>query len=337
MDARQLFLTSLAGLLLSAVFGVSLARAIVTTEQPTGESEGSAVGGANVLVDVSDCDTDPDASTSDSSGESAETEASPQGDDTDDPAAEGTDDDDASGPSTKTFDDDTLAKPEPPDSVRADDEPELTPQQELCRQLGTLLSPPEDPADAHGQLQQITEQASRLALLSQGDALRLKALDVQMQSLYVRTTRFSQHEDVDRLASRLRAAARRAKAIDQPDAAALGEYWLMISELLEINQSGLAREDRREQARQLLRDYLAHHPAGPATENIRRLLEPVTAHETATDPDTLDQRAEGDSLETAAVEDASEDQADDVDVRTDTGIDADTETSDESAPASPTN
>jgi len=119
------------------------------------------------------------------------------------------------------------------------------------------------------QLVELTNNASQLALLTDPGPEQFDALSVQMQALYARITEATDAMETDRLLSRLRSAARRTKAIDLPQAPAIGDFWLMTAELFDLNRTPLSTEARREQAAALMAEYLEDHPeAGPA-ESVR--------------------------------------------------------------------
>jgi len=119
------------------------------------------------------------------------------------------------------------------------------------------------------QLVELTNNASQLALLTDPGPEQFDALSVQMQALYARITEATDAMETDRLLSRLRSAARRTKAIDLPQAPAIGDFWLMTAELFDLNRTPLSTEAKREQAAALMAEYLEDHPeAGPA-ESVR--------------------------------------------------------------------
>jgi hypothetical protein len=78
------------------------------------------------------------------------------------------------------------------------------PQSELFDQMRSLIDTPSDrvtPDQVDQQLSELTSNATQLALAVDDDALRLRALSVQMQSMYARIVARPQGPDVDRLLS----------------------------------------------------------------------------------------------------------------------------------------
>lgn len=120
-----------------------------------------------------------------------------------------------------------------------------------------------------GQLVELTNNASQLALLSDPGPDQFEALSVQMQALYAQITETIDPGQVDRLLSRLRSAARRTKAIDLPQAPAVGDFWLMTAELFDLNRTPLSVKAQREQAAALMAEYLEDHPEAGPSESVR--------------------------------------------------------------------
>lgn len=158
-------------------------------------------------------------------------------------------------------------------------EPQVT-EQALRQRVLRLLREPAEPADeepAQRQLRDLSREAADLAEAVAPPAERLRALNLRMQALYKQLSTRPRDPQVDRLLFNLRAAARQAKAIDAPDAAAIGDFWLTTADLFDLNRIGLSIEARRKQAAQLLSDYLLRHPEGPAAEQARYAIEQLNA------------------------------------------------------------
>ena len=75
----------------------------------------------------------------------------------------------------------------------------------------------------------------------------------------------------------IRVSARRVKAVDQPDADAIGDYWLLVADLYDINRAGLSVEERRRQAVPLLEAYVIEHDQAAPTPAVLRNLDQVRA------------------------------------------------------------
>lgn len=116
-----------------------------------------------------------------------------------------------------------------------------------------------DPVQIRDLLDRLIVDATQLANVTEPGKLQLQALSLQMQATYQRIVRFPKDVEVDRRLSRMRAAARRAKAIDEPSAGAVGDFWLMTADLFDVNRSALGPVARRQQTRQLLEGHLEKH------------------------------------------------------------------------------
>ncbi len=163
-----------------------------------------------------------------------------------------------------------------PDASSPDEPTEHALRQRVLR----LLRQPAEPAHeepAQRQLRDLSRQAGDLADAVKPPAEQLRAMNLQMQALYKQLSARPRDPNVDRLLFNLRASARQAKAIDAPDAAAIGDFWLTTADLFDLNRIGLPVEARRKQAAQLLSDYLLRHPEGPAAEQARYAIEQLNA------------------------------------------------------------
>ncbi len=140
-----------------------------------------------------------------------------------------------------------------------------------------LLAPPtaDDPAALREQLLALTRDASQVALLHDDPAIRLEALEVQMQALHARLAAEPEPDadEADRQLARLRAAARRAAAIDLPRAASIADFWRLTADLIDLNRGPLDEPARRARAAARLHDYLARHPDAAPAPAIRRALQ----------------------------------------------------------------
>lgn len=179
--------------------------------------------------------------------------------------------------------------------VLAQDEPTPTPadklptvvstseQAALLERINKALNQPGEnlqPVQIRDLLDRLIVDATQLANVTEPGPLQLQALSLQMQATYQRIVRFPKDTEVDRRLSRLRAAARRAKAIDQPTAGAVGDFWLMTADLFDVNRSALDATARRRQTRQLLEAHLEQHAAGPTAKAARGALDKLTSEET---------------------------------------------------------
>lgn len=148
----------------------------------------------------------------------------------------------------------------------------------LEQRINALLKDPGPMIDrvaVQNQLDLLTDNASQLALMSDDPRKRFDALSVQLQSIYTRLIEYPDSSDVDHLLGRLRAAARRIKAIDLRGElpGAVGDFWLLTAELYDMNRMKLPLEARRQQAAGLMKDFLAKHADWPAAMDVREAME----------------------------------------------------------------
>ncbi len=151
--------------------------------------------------------------------------------------------------------------------------PHFKTREQLIRErLAKLLQKP-DPkisnASVKYRLDQIIKDARLLAHEAPSPKTKLTSLSLQMQTLYVRISRFPTDEKVDQYLFALRATARRTKAMRQDNAAAIGDFWLLSADLFDINRADLPLPERRRQMRQLMTQYLNTHRDGPATPAVQ--------------------------------------------------------------------
>lgn len=142
--------------------------------------------------------------------------------------------------------------------------------------LQRLLREPDEPRsgeELREHLDGLIDTASEVALTRGEGPLRLGVLSVQMQAIHLRLMTFPEAEDFDRLLARLRGTARRVKAMDVPESAAMGDFWQLTAEMIDVNRSGLALADRQAQAAQLIADFLERHPDSVPAESARASLQ----------------------------------------------------------------
>lgn len=153
-----------------------------------------------------------------------------------------------------------------------------------------------EPVEVQQRLDAISRNAAQLAALSDDRALRLRAMTVQMQALYRRLVELPDAADADRWLVQLRAAARRTKALaitaepspgaspDARDPETVGDYWLMIANLVELNRLNLPDEAHHAQARSIMRTFLDRHRDAKLADQVRpayRALQPMAKPDAA--------------------------------------------------------
>jgi hypothetical protein len=169
----------------------------------------------------------------------------------------------------------------------------------LNTRLQRLLVPPSpatDPVKIQRQLDFLNDNAAKLAEVAQTDKEKLYARNVELNGRYARVNMFAEAPDVDAELGRLRAAARRVKALYTPEAGAIGDFWLMTADLFDINRLQVPLAERQRQAAQVLDEYLDRHPKGPASEYVadaaakmsraRGLTPPAPANDPPVSPPT---------------------------------------------------
>jgi hypothetical protein len=155
-------------------------------------------------------------------------------------------------------------------------------RESVVERFQRLLKEPDaqaDPQAVREHLDELIATASELALVSRDGPVRLQAMSVQMQAIYTRLAGYPAAEDFDRMLSRLRATARRTKALNDPRAGSIGDFWLLTAELVDINRSGLSAAERQEQANQLMSEYARRHPMGPPAREVREAQEKLVAQQ----------------------------------------------------------
>ncbi|MHC4994614.1 MAG: hypothetical protein ACYTGQ_06115, partial [Planctomycetota bacterium] len=157
---------------------------------------------------------------------------------------------------------------------------EPTPEQiQQLNRLQAMLDAPTTGAtpETHpgARLIDISEAALALETQDPPAPLKLRVISVRMQALYLHATQFPNDPQADRRLASLKIAARQAKTIDEPTAPALGDFWLLMADLHDINRSGLPLDARRAQARDLLANYHAKYKTAPTLVAIRQAMRQI--------------------------------------------------------------
>ncbi len=174
----------------------------------------------------------------------------------------------------------------------------------LAERVSNLLREPNAdaaPPAVQGQLAELSVNARQWAAASPTPAQRLRAMGLDMQAIYAQVVEFPESTDVDRQLSQLRATARRVKTLDHANARAVGDFWLMTAELLDMNRMDLPADARREQAEQLMRDYLQRHPFAPPSEEVRSAWTQLQAAMPPTPPPAPEGQGQGEAASIRAL------------------------------------
>ncbi|MAE62077.1 MAG: hypothetical protein CMJ49_12055 [Planctomycetaceae bacterium] len=168
----------------------------------------------------------------------------------------------------------------------------LTERQKLMKRIERALS--ESVFGLRGseqvrRIDQLIADCSRMVELTPDGPLRLSLLNIQMQGFNNNLTNNAGLIEVEMQWKRLRGAARRAKAMDEPEAQAVGDYWLLVANLNDIKDSGLPLDKQREQSMPLLKRYLKAHPKAslaPAVFTALGQLDPAATQPATSQPAT---------------------------------------------------
>ena len=151
---------------------------------------------------------------------------------------------------------------------------ELDPAQRHAWEVGQaivrLLGTGPGPEEIDRRLQRLIAEAGRLSLVAEEAPTKYQALRVQMGAIYMRIINDPAGPQVDRMLGRLRAAARRAKALPDAMGEAEGDFWLMTAELFGINRSDLPQLAKQEQVAQLLQAFIEDHRDASMTPAVRQ-------------------------------------------------------------------
>lgn len=160
-----------------------------------------------------------------------------------------------------------------------------------------MEQPAEDapPVELRRRLSQLIRDSADLALLAEDDALTLEAHSVHMQALHAYVTAFRDDPRVDTYLDRLRGTAEQTRALAEPQAKAVGGFWLLSADLVEIGRTTASISEQREQMKPLLERFARRHddhPAGyAARQMLRKLASPATPP--SADPLSSPSRDEG--------------------------------------------
>ncbi|MBI1372925.1 MAG: hypothetical protein GC159_09215 [Phycisphaera sp.] len=133
-------------------------------------------------------------------------------------------------------------------------------------------APETDEAEVRGKLEGLIRDAAGLAKLTGPGTLRLQAWNIELQALYLRMVRWPRDAAFDAYHRRLRDVAGQARQIKLPDADALGDFWLMTADLIEVNRSDHALKEKQKRVQKLLTTYLTEHPDGPSAAACKQAL-----------------------------------------------------------------
>ena len=174
-------------------------------------------------------------------------------------------------PDSQPADDASSAQTQPVAEVAAESDA-------LPLRLQALLSVPvesSDPAAIKRRLGHILQAARALETDADSPTLRLTAVGLQMQALYRLSVSWPDASDADQHLTDLRTTASRARSVGVAEAEAVGDFWLMTTDLIDINRADLPASQRLLQIQQRLTDYLAAHTTGPASDAVRQSLADV--------------------------------------------------------------
>lgn len=149
--------------------------------------------------------------------------------------------------------------------------------------------------EQRARIEQLIADSEQLVERTGGGPRRLQMLNLQLQSYNNSIANWPDADDVDGKVLELRSAARRTKAMDEPESQSLGDFWLLVADLHEINASRLPLEKRRAQAEPLLERYLAAHPDAPMAPAVRNALAELQGTQQAKRGEAVVETADGDT------------------------------------------
>lgn len=177
-------------------------------------------------------------------------------------------------------------------------EPEHSEEAKLLKQLQAAMHGPEEGVSAkevEARLRGIVADGRKLEGMTSPGPLKLQATSLQMQALYALLIRFPNDEGLARTLGEIRTTARRTKTFQTPNAKAVGNFWLMTTELYEINESGIALEEKRKQCVETMRGYLANHPDGEPAMDVKMALHALASGDGRTSPEEMKGKPEEDA------------------------------------------
>ncbi|MEX2670609.1 MAG: hypothetical protein WD294_00725 [Phycisphaeraceae bacterium] len=165
------------------------------------------------------------------------------------------------------------------------DGPESSQEKVLLARIAEALVQPELDAareDLRSRLLEMIGDTSELAVIADEPELQLEAYSLHMQALHGYIAAFPEDPRVGTYRGRLRATAERTAHLADPQAEAVGDFWQLTADLIDIRLSEAEVAEKREQMAPLLRAYLREHedhPAGYAARQMLRELEAAAAGE----------------------------------------------------------
>lgn len=158
----------------------------------------------------------------------------------------------------------------------------------MVRLLSQLQKRIEQPPAADATPEQIRQRLDEIivdatTLIDQASAsrLRMTARSLQLQAIYLRLSRWPKDPMRDSLLLQMESSARKLAEMDEPQAGPLGEFWLMMAQILQINQGAEPPLARRGRFAELLEKYLEKHPAAAPSESVKQMLADLRKAEAA--------------------------------------------------------
>ena len=128
-------------------------------------------------------------------------------------------------------------------------------------------------AEVKARLEALADEAGVMARRLDAGPLKGAALGVRVQAMYGLVTRWPGDVLGEVRLAEMRRSARQLVAMGGVDGASVGDYWLMMAELVEINgQEGLGGAEKRVLARREMNRYLERYRSGPGVGAVRDAL-----------------------------------------------------------------
>ena len=151
----------------------------------------------------------------------------------------------------------------------------------LLEQLHKRLAKPPaanaDPTRVKQRLDEIIVDATTLAGAAAGGPLEMSARSIQLQAIHLRVSRWPAEPQSEALLFQMEASAEAFAQLDQPNAGAIGDFWLLNARLAQLNRQPLSPAERHKRVRQQLDDFVLKYPSSPPTGAVKQMLAQLPA------------------------------------------------------------
>lgn len=152
--------------------------------------------------------------------------------------------------------------------------------EQLQKALSRPPGPKADPANVKLRLDQIIVDATSLAESTDGP-LEMTARSIQLQALQSRINRWPDDPQNDLLLMQMEKSAEALAQLNQPDAGAIGDFWLLSAQLAQDNRRPWPAGEKTRRVRKSLGEYVLKYPDAPPTAAVKKMLERLPAERSA--------------------------------------------------------